>query len=244
MSKHIYGYIILLPITYILGIGTHMLYTHEVSERLNMSSQRSIENSLDSTLVGDYLDLDDDLYVIKTLASQVDSVQAMYIEKYAYIAVNEQTKYGFPASVKLAQFLLEGGFSIQNPEGSELVTQNQNPFGIRYFGDNVPSRINDWHNLAFSKNWIKLYSDCKITHCEYVKFKSIWHSFRYHSLFMVGTPNNPSHYVGYINDGTWVDWLNALEKGGYATSDAYRYTLRNIIIRYKLYLLDKHKIYI
>jgi flagellum-specific peptidoglycan hydrolase FlgJ len=188
--------------------------------------------------------LDDDLYVIKTLASQVDSVQAMYIEKYAYIAVNEQTKYGFPASVKIAQFLLEGGFSIQNPEGSELVTQNQNPFGIRYFGDNVPSRIDDWHNLAFSKNWIKLYSDCKITHCKYVKFKSIWHSFRYHSLFMVGTPNNPSHYVGYINDGTWVDWLNALDKGGYATSDAYRYTLRNIIIRYKLYLLDKHKIYI
>jgi flagellum-specific peptidoglycan hydrolase FlgJ len=61
---------------------------------------------------------------------------------------------------------------------------------------------------------------------------------------MVGTPNNPSHYVEYINNGTWVDWLNALEKGGYATSDAYRYTLRNIIIRYKLYLLDKHKIYI
>ena len=130
------------------------------------------------------------------------------------------------------------------PEGSELVIENKNPFGIRYFGDNVPSRIDDWHNLAFSKNWIKLYSDCKITHCKYVKFKSIWHSFRYHSLFMVGTPNNPSHYVGYINDGTWVDWLNALEKGGYATSDAYRYTLRNIIIRYKLYLLDKHKIYI
>ena len=115
MSKYIYGYIIVLPITYILGIGTHMLYTHEVSERLNMSSQRNIESSVDSTLVGDYMDLDDDLYVIKTLAYQIDSVQAMYIEKYAYIAVNEQTKYGFPASVKLAQFLLEEVFSIQNP---------------------------------------------------------------------------------------------------------------------------------
>ena len=61
---------------------------------------------------------------------------------------------------------------------------------------------------------------------------------------MVGTPNNPSHYVGYISDGTWVDWINALDRGGYATSDAYRNTLHNIIIRYKLYLLDKHKIYI
>lgn len=244
MRKFINVYTILVPISYLLGICTYMVYTHQVSESLNKMNQLNISYSEDSTLVGEYLDLDDDIFIIKTLASQKDSIQAMYIEKYAYIAVNEQTKYGFPASVKIAQFLLEGGFSVQNPDGSKIVIENNNPFGIRYFGDNVPSRIENWHNLAFSKNWIKLYSDCKYASCKYVKFKSIWHSFRYHSLFMVGTPNNPSHYIKYISDGTWQDWLNALDRGGYATSDSYRNTLHSIIVRYKLHLLDKHKIYI
>ena len=57
---------------------------------------------------------------------------------------------------------------------------------------------------------------------------------------MTGTNKEPSHYMKYVDSGDWKNWLDALEKGGYATSDEYRRLLYSVITDYKLYLLDKH----
>jgi flagellum-specific peptidoglycan hydrolase FlgJ len=234
--------VIFIVLVYILGMGTNAIYIYSKNLQENSKNQKLIIESRDSTLVGT-VNLHNDLDTIISLAKLRDSVQAEYIEKYVYIAINENTKYNFPASVKIAQFLLEGGFNINNPNGSKLVIENNNPFGIRYFGDDIPNRILNWNNYALSKDIIKLYSTCANKSCRYIKFKSIWHSFRYHSLFMVGTEDNPSHYMKYVSDdSSWSNWIDALDKGGYATSDAYKSSLRSIIIKYRLYLLDKYEI--
>lgn len=181
-----------------------------------------------------------DLNTILELALDNDTIHAYYINRYARVSIKEQEMFGFPASVKLAQFLVEGGYSQSNPKGSKLVTEGNNPFGIKYFGNSIPSRIPNWNEYAYTNQFVYANDDC-LGQCKFVRFKAIWHSFRYHSVLVVGTPQNPSHYQKHITVGDWNDWLNALQKGGYATSDTYKHTLKNVIMRYKLYLLDDYK---
>lgn len=181
-----------------------------------------------------------DLNLILESANNIDKIHSFYIRRYSETAIREQELYGFPASVKLAQLLIEGGYNIKNPKGSKLVTEGNNPFGIKYHGDNVPNRIENWEDLAYPNEFVLAKDDC-ISECKFIKFRGIWHAFRFHSKFMVGSEDNRSHYYTFISDGDWQDWLDAIEKGGYATSKDYRNILENIIIKYKLYLLDKYK---
>lgn len=167
-----------------------------------------------------------------------DPIHYDVIKKYYELALNEQKIYGFPASVKLAQMILEGGYSINNPNGSLLVQNGNNPFGIKYFGDYVPSRINNWEYFAYTGEWVSAFDDCGSDKCRFIKFRGMSHSFRYHSKFMVGSIEQPSHYLKWVNKGDWEDWLFAIEKGGYATDQNYVKKLRYIIENYKLYLID------
>lgn len=169
-----------------------------------------------------------------------DSIHYEIIKRYHELALNEQKIYGFPASVKLAQMILEGGYSINNPNGSLLVQLGNNPFGIKYFGDYVPRRINNWEYFAYTGEWVSALDDCGSNKCRFIKFRGMSHSFRYHSKFMVGSIEQPSHYLKWLNKGDWEDWLFAIEKGGYATDEDYANKLRCIIVDYKLYLIDDY----
>lgn len=181
-----------------------------------------------------------DLNIILAKAYEKDSIHAYYINRYAKLALIEKDLYGFPASVKLAQFLVEGGYDEKNPNGSRLVFEGNNPFGIKYYGNNIPKRVDNWEDLAFVNDYVLAKDDCA-DKCKFIKFKGIWHSFRYHSKFMVGTKNEPSHYVKYVNKGDWKDWLDAIDKGNYATSNNYKNLLYQVITQYNLYLLDNHQ---
>lgn len=179
-----------------------------------------------------------DINTVLGLAYQQDTVHAYYINRYAQLAIDEQKKFGFPASVKLAQFILEGGYTNDTPNGSRLASQANNPFGIKYYGPNVPKRIPNWEAFI-DEGYILAKDDCKEL-CKFIKFKGYWHAFRYHSYFTVGTEDFPSHYVNYITTGDWEDWVSALSKGHYASSKTYGRDLTNIIRKYQLYLLDSH----
>lgn len=179
-----------------------------------------------------------DLNVVLSLAYEKDTIHAYYINRFAGLAVEEKNKFGFPASVKLAQFLLEGGFSEDLPYGSRLASQAHNPFGIKYYGKNIPKRIPNWEAFI-DEGFILAKDDCKNL-CQFVKFKGFWHAFRYHSYFTVGTEEFPSHYTDYVTVGDWSDWVSALKKGNYASSSTYVRDLTSIINKYQLYLLDNH----
>lgn len=170
---------------------------------------------------------------------KINPVHAKIIGNYYDLALKEQEKYGFPASVKLAQMIVEGGYSEKNPKGSRLVIEANNPFGIKYFGEGVPERVQKWDELVHPGEWALAVDDCKGSKCKFVKFKGIWHAFRYHSEFMTGVDGFPSHYAKYVTIGDWQDWLYAIKKGGYATSKTYYNDLRNIIEKYNLHYLDQ-----
>ena len=170
----------------------------------------------------------------------VDTIHAKIIRDYYDIALNEQKLYGFPASIKLAQMILEGGFSEKTPNGSILVQKGNNPFGIKYFGNEVPVRVQNWNELAYTDQWISAFDDCNTDMCKFVKFRGLWHSFRYHSELMTGINDKPSHYLKWIDTGDWRNWLYAIDQGGYATDEDYVSNLESLILKYNLYLLDEY----
>lgn len=230
---------------FLIGILTRdsvVVYSNNLKDRFTPQIQSyNIEIDIESSReLHKKYNFNQDLQSILQLAYETDSIHAYYINRYAKVSIKEQDMFGFPASVKLAQFLVEGGYSKSNPKGSKLVIEGNNPFGIKYFGNSVPDRIPNWNEYAYTNQFVYANDDC-LGKCKFIKFKAVWHSFRYHSIFVAGTDQNPSHYSKHITNGDWVDWLNALEKGGYATSQDYKSTLRSVIIRYKLYLLDDYK---
>lgn len=177
------------------------------------------------------------LNLVLKKAYESDTVHAVYINRYARIAQREYELYGIPTSIKLSQFLLEGGYNSKNPYGSRLAKEGNNPFGIKYYGDNVPKRIDNWGELAYLNQYVLSKDDCEYL-CRFIKFKGIWHSFRFHSLFLVG---ENSHYTRHITKADYKDWARALAKGNYASDINYERKLISLIEKYDLYLLDTVK---
>lgn len=139
-----------------------------------------------------------------------------YIYQFANIAKEEMQMFGIPASITLAQGILESG----NGQGP-LTSRSNNHFGIK---------CNGWQGA-------KVYHDddeaqeCfrKYTHAEY--------SYRDHSLFLF----NRSRYGFLFNyDVTdYKSWARGLKKAGYATDRRYPNKLISLIERYDLDKYDK-----
>ena len=140
-----------------------------------------------------------------------------YLERFGPVAVQEMNKYGVPASVTLAQGLLES-----DAGSSRLANQNNNHFGVK----------------CFSKK-------CKPGHCAnytddshkdfFRKYGSVWESYRDHSLFL-----QKSRYKHLLSLGTkdYKGWAEGLRKAGYATDKRYANKLIKIIENLKLYKYD------
>lgn len=138
-----------------------------------------------------------------------------YINTYSDMAVDQQLSYGIPASITLAQGLLESAAGR-----STLATKGNNHFGIKchniWQGDTM-IRSDDTPNECFRvyKNAAESFSD----HSRFLLKK------RYASLFKL----DPLDYRG---------WAQELRKCGYATDPNYASRLIAIIERYALYLFD------
>ena len=140
-----------------------------------------------------------------------------YIRRFQKTAREEMKRFGVPASVKMAQGLLESGAGQ-----SGLTKRNNNHFGIKCFskkcGKGHCSNHSDDHHKDF-----------------FVKYKSGWESWRAHSKLL-----NTKHYKSLKEHGTdYEAWAYGLKKAGYATDPRYPEKLIEKIQKYKLYLLDK-----
>lgn len=138
-----------------------------------------------------------------------------YIERFKNIAVAEMNNYGIPASIKLAQGLLESGNG-----NSELALQANNHFGIKC--------ASDWRGKSIRKDddekdeCFRVYDnpeDSYKDHSEFLKRK------RYASLFEL----KKSDYEG---------WAKGLKAAGYATNPKYPELLISLIERYSLNRFD------
>ena len=149
-----------------------------------------------------------------------------YSEKYKDIAVSEMYRTGIPASIKLAQGLLES-----NAGRSELATRANNHFGIKCGGD--------WSGKTFMKEDDDYANGQLIKSCFRV-FSSVEESYVAHSEFL-RNPAKVNRY-GFLFDLSSTDykgWAHGLKQAGYATAPTYAQRLIKIIEDYQLYQYDR-----
>ena len=140
-----------------------------------------------------------------------------YIKKYRELAVEEMKKYHIPASITLAQGMLESGAGK-----SELARKSNNHFGIKCGGD--------WRGKTVS------HDDDARGEC-FRAYKHPKDSYEDHSKFLVGRPRYASLFKLKITD--YKGWARGLKKAGYATNPRYADQLIGIIELYELYKYDE-----
>lgn len=154
------------------------------------------------------------LLLVSALGMQSD-VYMDYIDEYSEFAIEEQEHHGIPASITLAQGLLESAAGR-----STLATMGNNHFGIKchreWKGDTM-FRSDDAPNECF-----RSYKDAR-------------DSFRDHSQFLLRKRYAPLFELDPLD---YAGWAHTLRKCGYATDPNYAQRLITIIERYALYLFD------
>jgi flagellum-specific peptidoglycan hydrolase FlgJ len=156
------------------------------------------------------------LSAILIAASEPQTPQTMYITKYASTAVREMYRSGVPASISLAQGLLESRAG-QAP----LATQGNNHFGIK---------CHNWDGG-------KMYQDDDQANECFRVYPSAYDSFKDHSDFL---RYNDRYKFLFDNQTTdYKSWAYGLKQAGYATDPAYPSKLIKIIEDYHLSDYDK-----
>ncbi len=145
-----------------------------------------------------------------------------YIDEYKDIAVEEMNKTGIPASITLAQGMLESNWGR-----SELARKAKNHFGIKA-DKSWSGKTMKWEDDEYHKG--------KLIKSKFRKYKSADQSFIDHSEFLA----NKKRYEFLFNyDVTdYVAWAKGLVKAGYATDPKYASKLIKIIEKYGLYEYD------
>jgi len=150
------------------------------------------------------------------ISKPVVNSTAQYIQVYKSIAMKEMESYGIPASITLAQGILESGSGK-----GRLAVKANNHFGIKCHG---------WTGK-------KIYHDDDERQECFRKYKSAETSFRDHSEFLANRKRYSKLFDFKKSD--YKNWARGLRKAGYATDRKYPQKLISIIERYELYQYDK-----
>mgnify|MGYP001775883472 FL=1 len=162
------------------------------------------------------------LLVNFSLSAQLrwNSSYQAYIDQYKDLAIAEMLKYNIPASITLAQGLLESGAGQ-----SELARESNNHFGIK---------CHDWRGDR------SFYDDDEKNEC-FRSYRDVYESYEDHSKFLARQPRYRSLFK--LKKTDYKGWARGLKRCGYATNPAYAKQLINIIELYKLHRYDNAKKY-
>lgn len=147
------------------------------------------------------------------IAQSSSDIQA-YISKYKQIALEQERMYGIPASITLAQGILESGAGK-----SELTRNSNNHFGIKALGGWTGKIYLTWDDET-EKSHFRCYDSAD-------------ESFKDHSEFL----KNNSRYRDLFDKSVYDyrGWANGLQRAGYATATNYAKALIGYIDAYQLY---------
>ena len=157
------------------------------------------------------------LTMIAAPSQSFNSITKEYIHKYKDIAIKEMKSYKIPASITLAQGILESG----SGEG-KLARRANNHFGIKCH--------KDWTGKS-----IRMTDDAR--HECFRKYKNPEASYKDHSKFLRKSERYAFLFKYPITD--YKKWAYGLKRAGYATNPRYPELLINLIERYKLYQYDR-----
>lgn len=139
-----------------------------------------------------------------------------YLNKYSSLAVSEMKRTGIPASITLAQGMLESNYGR-----SRLATQGNNHFGIKCHSSWTGRRI--YHDDNRRGECFRAYSSAEDSYFDHSEF--LVSGSRYRDLFRL----SPTDYKG---------WAHGLKKAGYATDPKYPELLIRKIEEYRLWAYD------
>lgn len=148
------------------------------------------------------------------------SASQQYVDQYAEAAMEQQRKYGIPASVTLAQGILESANGK-----SQLSKECNNHFGIKA-----------------SRSWIQngggygLYTDDRPNE-KFCKYASVNDSYEHHSLVLKNSDRYAKCFA--LNPTDYKGWCNGLQKAGYASDKRYASSLISVIDRMDLTKYDR-----
>jgi flagellum-specific peptidoglycan hydrolase FlgJ len=159
---------------------------------------------------------DDLIHNLKKRKPHLSKGTAAYIEEYNDIAIAEMLRYKIPASVTLAQGILES-----NSGRSRLTVNANNHFGVKCHSSWKGKRI--YHDDDTKQECFR-------------KYKHPLRSFRDHSLFLFERKRYADLFD--LKLANYKGWARGLKKAGYATDPKYPAKLIRIIEDYELYKYD------
>jgi len=152
----------------------------------------------------------------------------LYIRKHASIAKKEMRQHRIPASITLAQAVLESQYGT-----SELAQNANNHFGIK--ADNTFKKQS--RHCLHSQEWHADIQELRPILSCFRKYKKVAQGYTDHSLFLVERKWYAPLFELPILD--YQAWAKGLQKAGYATDPLYAQKLVSIIENYNLAALDK-----
>ncbi|MBP6810744.1 MAG: LysM peptidoglycan-binding domain-containing protein [Saprospiraceae bacterium] len=149
-----------------------------------------------------------------------------YITKFSRAAALSMDRIGVPASIVLAQGVLESAAGT-----SDLATAAKNHFGIKCGGN--------WSGKTYKKKDDDRDKDGNLIESCFRSYETVEESFVDHGQFL-RDPRKATRYSFLFNlDRTdYKGWARGLQSAGYATAPDYADKLINLIERYKLYQYD------
>ncbi len=145
------------------------------------------------------------------------AVVQSYIAQFKAIALDNETEYGIPAPITLAQGILESGAGT-----STLVRASNNHFGIKA-GSKWKGRIHNAWDDEPQKSRFRCYDSATESYGDHAKLL---------------TTNSCYKDLFSINIYDYRGWAHGLKKAGYATAPNYAQALIGIIDQYKLYEIN------
>jgi hypothetical protein len=157
------------------------------------------------------------------LSAKNDPVAQMYISQISAIAQLESQRSGIPASIILAQAILESGFGK-----SDLTRRSKNHFGIKWKGEqdgDFVYSLDDDHDKKGNR-----------IESKFVKYENVYTSFRHHSDFLMKRKNYSPLFR--FSSRNYHAWANGLYFCGYSSDKEYGKKLLSLIARYSLNAFD------
>ncbi len=155
-------------------------------------------------------------FILISFSSFSQITRQEYIDQYKDLAIKEMNRVGIPASITLAQGLLESANG-----NSRLAVKANNHFGIKCHSS--------WSGKTIRRD------DDKKNEC-FRKYKTAYDSYMDHSNFLSKGPRYAFLFEYKTTD--YKKWAKGLKKAGYATSKTYATRLIQIIEDYQLYQYD------
>lgn len=150
-----------------------------------------------------------------------------YIDTYKEIAIAEMNRTGVPASIKLAQGLLESDWGR-----SDLAFEANNHFGIKCAGGWTGD---DFYKLDDDRDKFgRVVKSC------FRAYRHAEESYIAHSEFLLGQEKRYGFLFEYETTD-YKSWAKGLRKAGYATDPSYSKKLITIIEKFELYQYDDNQ---